>query len=210
MSRRGGRFLTPHRTGPPAAAGEFESVRWRRKATARGNSMAGPTLSLIRAGASGEDLVRAAQALRPHVICDAAPALDAVRVRVSSTFELGGRHTGEERPFLLSIEPSLLEGDEASLVRQAVGAVPPVVLVVSAGCNGAEDHSILAEVTAFLAQRLRALIMLETYGPLPPEVLAAGRHYPVPQTSPGECQCTLVEATVLSAWSHSEHFALVK
>jgi hypothetical protein len=28
MSRRGGRFLTPHRTGPPAAAGEFEIVRW--------------------------------------------------------------------------------------------------------------------------------------------------------------------------------------
>jgi hypothetical protein len=113
---------------------------------------------LIREPLSGPDranLQGLIEAFSDHDL-DKPPALNAFWV--CDTRLIGGRYTGDRRPFAVETgsqpdrEPGQLAGVEA------FGFAPRDELVVVAFCGGAEDHRILGELSLRLAERFGGVV----------------------------------------------------
>ena len=129
---------------------------------------------------------------------------------ISSTVRLGGRYTGAGLPLLLSVESSSFEGDPYEELHSVLGRVPETVLVVSAMCNSPSDHRVLAEVSAYLAEQLPALIALESYDPMPHPCVHAGHSALLAQRTSIPHEYRLVDHRVLRSWLGHHSFSLVK
>ena len=84
---------------------------------------------------------------------------------VADTTRFGGSYTGEERPFVGSIEPFIFDEDEfpddaalSDAIRQFTGIQWTHSIVVAAMCNQPQDHHILCELMINIADRVGGII----------------------------------------------------
>ena len=87
-------------------------------------------------------------------------------IHVTSTAAVDGSHEGESRPFLIDVNGELPRmtgqpGEDSARLdfyEAHFGLRPDAGIGVSAMCNGAEDHCILAAIVLALSQRLAGVI----------------------------------------------------
>lgn len=115
---------------------------------------------------------------------------------------------GVPRSFLVGFDSPHWTPAEEKVVRSVLGRVPAKALVIAAGRNRPDDHRILAEVAAHLADTWGGWVNLEMDQPPPPEVAPVGRWVAVGET---ESYVELLLApAVLRAWSARRGFRVVK
>ena len=72
-------------------------------------------------------------------------------LQVTDTSAVGGRYRGEGRPFLFQAQRADLEEPKRFRIRIEFRVEPIWEFVISAMCNGEEDHRILAEMALHFA-----------------------------------------------------------
>lgn len=84
---------------------------------------------------------------------------------VADTTRFGGNYTGEERPFVGSVEPFTFDAEEfpddaalSDAIRQFTGIHWTHSIVVAAMCNQPQDHRILCELMIDIADRVGGII----------------------------------------------------
>jgi hypothetical protein len=73
-------------------------------------------------------------------------------LQVTDTRAVGGNYRGDGRPFRFQAERADLEEPEQSRIRIEFGVEPIWEFVISAMCNGEDDHRILAEIALHFAR----------------------------------------------------------
>lgn len=84
---------------------------------------------------------------------------------VSDTRRIGGTYSGDERPFVGSIEPFSFDADEypddaavSEAVRRFTGIEWTHEIVIAAMCNQPQDHRVLCELAINVAIRIGGII----------------------------------------------------
>jgi hypothetical protein len=132
---------------------------------------------------------------------------------VATTKPIGGSYEGDPRPFDGGLHLNEAVDPDPKVVGLIAGTFgfpcADVMIEVGARYNDPVDHRLLAEVAAWLAEKLGGVISVG--GPLPLPVDHPGRHVAVPISVPVGSESTfhVLDATALRAWCKSPHFHMI-
>ena len=140
-------------------------------------------------------------------------AMSGPAFHVQSTARVGGSYRGEPRPFDLELisDPDRIDmrmGLEVHLDQELGGE-----LGLSAGCNSADDHRILAELAVWLASRFDAYVMLDGRLSCSPEEVKAmpgSLHRLDADLGHLVIRCDVADAAFLRGWLAQPAFHMIK
>jgi hypothetical protein len=124
---------------------------------------------------------------------------------VSTTRAIGGGYEGESRPFVVDFEPWYRETLEVETLAAGFGLQVAHQLGVGAMCKQKEDHRLLGEVAAWLAEHLGGIACAGGRLALPPTLL--GRVVGLPVGSP---TVHLLDAAAMRSWLTCPDFHMIK
>jgi hypothetical protein len=128
---------------------------------------------------------------------------------VFTTMTIGGSYKGKPRTIFAGFHLFDVEKDALGLISATFDYKPESELQVGAGCNDRVDHRVLAEVAAWLAERLGGVIDV---GDINLPFDHPGRHVKVYyDNGAGSVSSShVLDATALRAWVKTNHFHMVK
>lgn len=166
--------------------------------------MAGPTCAiLLRHALSADDL-----ALLDRVVASVSGEREGQDFWVTDTQSIGGTYRGEGRPFLYAIESEERDGAELTELTHALGWLPETSIALAAMSNQREDHAILADLAAALAERLDGMIDLGGELQVPPGDGVAAIEYET--ISDRKARYLVLSPRALRRWREQSTFAMVK
>ena len=123
---------------------------------------------------------------------------------------MGGRYAGTARPLALSVEPLPFGPLVASGLAHFLGFLPTRFLQIRALCSAPEDHQVLAEVSAFLAQHFGHSLVVECLKPLPTIITASSNCILVAEPPLVPRLTYVLSPALLREWSCHGAFSLAR
>jgi hypothetical protein len=124
---------------------------------------------------------------------------------VSTTRTIGGNYEDEPRPFVCEFEPFCHELAEVEAIAAGFGFWPAHALGVGAMCKQPEDHRLLGEVAAWLAEQLGGVVYAG--GPLELPERMPGRVIGLPC---GESVVHVLDGPAMRGWLACPAFRMIK
>jgi hypothetical protein len=166
--------------------------------------MAGPTCAILLRHALSTDEV----AVVDSVVANVSGEREGQDFWVTDTRSIGGTYRGEGRPFLYAIESEEREEAELTQLIHALGWLPETAIVLAAMSNQREDHAILADLGAALAERLDGMIDLGGDLPVPLGDGVASIEYET--ISNRKARYLVLSPHALRRWREQSDFSMVK
>jgi hypothetical protein len=124
---------------------------------------------------------------------------------VSTTLVIGGGYEGEGRPFVCGFEPWCHEKTAVDAMAAGFGFRPVYALGVGAMCKQPEDHWLLGELSAWLAEQLHRVVCAGGPLGLPPTL--PGR---VVALRVGPATVDVLDAVAMRGWLACPAFHMIK
>ncbi|WP_020475599.1 DUF6368 family protein [Zavarzinella formosa] len=164
--------------------------------------MAGPSCGVLIAD---EALDRANTLIESLIVAVGDERHESGLFWVRTTCLIGGDYDGELRPFVCGFEPFCHEPAEVETMAAGFGFRPAHALAVGAMCKQSEDHRLLGEVAAWLAEQLGG-------------VVCAGGPFELPEQMPGrvvsllcgESVTHVLDGPAMRGWLACPAFHMIK